>query len=111
MARHTLKDRFVASLLKKPAKPGTRDEYWDTLLPSFGVIVTEKGHASYVIAKRIAGAKRPARRKVGNVGAISLADAREKARGWLALIEPDPGGEEQAARRAKQAGEHRRVRR
>jgi integrase len=102
MARRTLNDRLVAGL--KPAKPGARYDVWDSIVPGFGVNVTSAGHRSFIVAKRIAGAKQPTRRKIGDVGAMSLADAREKARGWLALIAQgkDPSEEEERDRQAEQ---------
>jgi integrase len=102
MSRRTLNDRLVKSL--RPAKSGARYETWDSVVPGFGVRTNDRGEKTYILMARIAGAKQPARRKVGDVGAVSLADAREKARGWLKLISAgrDPSVEEERARAAEQ---------
>jgi integrase len=81
----TLTDKFVRSL--KPAAPGKRDQFWDTIVPRFGVRVTDKGAKSYVVYTRWPGTGKPARRAVGDTGQLSLAVARQRARAWLELVE------------------------
>src|SRR5712671_3626691 len=83
MTKKTLTDRGIAAL--KP-KPGRRYDLWDVVVPGLAVRVTETGHKSLVLATRYPGATAPTRRSLGEVGAVTLADAREQARAWLAQI-------------------------
>jgi integrase len=66
----------------KPPKSG-RLEIWDSTLPAFGLRITAAGARSYVVALRKPGAKHPSRIKVGEVGSMSLADARTRARALM----------------------------
>jgi hypothetical protein len=50
------------------------------------VRVTDKGMKTFVLRTRYPGEANASRREVGKVGEIELADARDKARGWLKLI-------------------------
>lgn len=86
----------------KPAPEGTRYFVYDSLVPAFGVRVTDKGSKSYIIRARI-GEKDTTRPSLGKVGAITLAAAREKAQRWLAEIAAgeDPRVSEQAEKEAK----------
>ncbi len=90
-------DRSIQAI--KPAPEG-RVEYWDTTLPAFGLRVTTKGKMSWVLMYRVGG---PVRRlTLGRYPAIGLADAREKARAALQLVDKgvDPSVERKAARDA-----------
>jgi integrase len=101
MARQTLTDRFIHS--RKPAPAGRRDEYLDSIVPGLALRVTDRGHKSFVLVTRYpSNPKNPTRRALGEVGAITLDQARQKARGWLELIGKgiDPKAEE-ARRRAE----------
>jgi integrase len=62
MGRQVLSDKFIKAL--KPAKPDERYYEWDTLVPSFGVRVTDRGGKTLGVMKRIAGAKYPAWRAI-----------------------------------------------
>ena len=84
MAKRTLKDRMIKAL--KPAPAGQRRDIWDTVVPGFGIRSTDKGTHSFVLLSRFAGSKNPTRRLIAEVGAIGLAEARERARHWLAMI-------------------------
>jgi hypothetical protein len=64
--------------LKAP-KSG-RLEVWDSVLPAFGLRVTEKNARSWIVALRRPGAKHPSRIKLGAPPDMSLAAARAKAR-------------------------------
>ncbi len=99
MSKRNLTDRLLKSL--KPARPGQRIEIMDSDVPGFGVRVTDTGARTFVLVHRFPGSRHPTRRKLGTVGAISLADARQKARDWLGLIGQgkDPSEEEQRAHR------------
>ena len=83
-AKKPLTDRAIAAL--KAAPLGKRKIVWDALVPGFAVRVTDKGQRSFVLVTRYPGAANPASRAIGSVGAISLEDARARAREWLKLI-------------------------
>jgi hypothetical protein len=61
--------------------------YLDKIVPSFGVRVSAGGAKTYIVQGRVRGEKHPTRLKVGRVGAIALAAARERARQLLAMME------------------------
>jgi integrase len=67
----------------KPLKSGRLD-VWDLTLPAFGIRITSTGARSYVVKVRKPGAKQGSRIKVGEPGAMSLAEARDKARAIMA---------------------------
>jgi integrase len=92
---------FIKSL--KPAPAGQRYAVADAVVPGLKVRVTDKGSKSFILWRRFGGAPNPAARSLGKVGAISLADARTKARGWLELIAKgeDPAALERARREAE----------
>jgi hypothetical protein len=101
MARRTLTDRLIKSL--KPAKPGTRYDATDAVVPGLCVTVTDRGHMSFALIARFPGSANPTRRKLGNYGAMSLAAARNKARQWLELLARgvDPRDHEERQRAAE----------
>src|SRR5215204_971965 len=68
---------------KAPAKG--RVEYWDASLGGFGLRVTDKGAKSWTVLYRFRGQLR--RVTLGKYPALSLADARDKARDALQSIE------------------------
>lgn len=76
----------MVSKLKAPIEKGGRLWIADSLVPGFGVRVTDKGSKTYVLRTRYPGEASASRREIGKVGEIQLTDAREKARGWLKLI-------------------------
>lgn len=103
MSRENLTDRFVNS--RKPAPKGQRDEYGDAIVPGLALRVTDRGHKSFVLITRYpSNPKNPTRRALGEVGAITLDHARQKARVWLELIKKgiDPKAEEARERAAAQ---------
>jgi integrase len=119
VAKQHLSDRFINSRGKAPA--GTRIDYSDAGVPGLALRVTDRGHKSFVfIARYPLQPKNPTRRalgdcyvpkkgetapsgKIGN-GALTLAEARGKAREWLDLISQgiDPKVEEERRRAAQQ---------
>jgi integrase len=96
-AKKALTDRGIRAL-PPPAK-GKRRLVWDALVPGLAVRVTDRGQRSFVLVTRYPGSRHPAPRSVGTVGAITLEDARTKARDWLKLISAgiDPAQAQAAA--------------
>ena len=90
----------VASVerLRPPAKG--RIEHWDSLLPGFGLRVSETGAKTWVLMYRIG--RRQRRLTLGKCPALGLAKAREKAR--EALDQLDHGTDPAAHRRGLQGG-------
>ena len=84
MSRVVLTDKKVARL--KPAKPGTRQDYLDALMPNLLVRVTDTGSKAFVFRTRYPGKPYPSRRVLGKVGAMSVAQARDKAKRWHELL-------------------------
>ena len=110
MDRKTLTDRTLKAL--KPAPAGHRYEIYDAVVPNLGVRVGPKNangkfKRTFVVLARFNG-KNPTRRAIGHYGAVTLVQAREKARHWLELVGggKDPKVEaerERKAERRKQA--------
>jgi hypothetical protein len=88
--RVKLNDRSVAAL--KPAKRGPRYDVLDALMPGLAVHVTDKGSKTFVFRTRFPGNKN-SRRLLGKVGAMSVEQARAKARDWHQMLDRgiDPG--------------------
>src|SRR5271154_4471051 len=85
MPRQNLTDRFINS--RKNAPTGKRDSYPDAIVPGLALRITDRGHKSFVLVSRYpSNPVHPTRRAVGDVGAITLEQARQKARAWLELI-------------------------
>jgi integrase len=82
--RKLLTDKSVLAL--KPARARCRYIVGDVAVPGLGVRVTSNGHKTFVLGARFPGSKHFVRRELGEVGAITLAAAREKAREWLVAI-------------------------
>ena len=96
-----LTDRFIRSL--KPT-PGQRIEILDAVVTPLMLRVTETGHKSWALLARYPGYANPTRRSLGPVflgerppdadpgvyerhgAALTLAEARERARRWLELV-------------------------
>jgi integrase len=103
MARRTFKnDRGLRTL--KPAKPGQRYEVYDAMMPGLVVRVTERGTRTFALVARFPGSSNPTRRALGEYGAIGLAEARTRARDWIALLERgvDPQRETERQRLVEQ---------
>lgn len=105
--RVNLTDRYVKS---RPAAPaGDRNDYADAIVPGLVLRVTDHGHKSFALRARYPlQPKNPTRRSLGDCGAITLDQARQKAREWLELIgkgiDPKIEAERQkAAARRRQA--------
>ena len=98
----TLTAKFIAS--RQPAAPGQRAHYWDALVPGFGLRVTDRGAKSFVVYRRWPGSRAPARRTIGDVKSVTLAEARDKAREWITLAERnvDPAEQQRQSKIAEQ---------
>lgn len=98
--KKVLTDRGLKAL--KPAQAGKRYTLWDSLLPNFGIRVTEKGHASFIVMTRLDG--RLIRRVLGEFPGMELKDARDAARTALDDIGRgvDPKEREEAERRERE---------
>jgi integrase len=101
--RKRLTDRTLKSL--KPAPKGKTEDHWDPSFPKFGVRVSDTGRKTFVLTTRYPGGTSSARRALGVYGPMSLADAHEKARDWLKLI--DKGIDPTAEQKTKQLKEQR----
>lgn len=75
-----LTDRSLKSLRTSKS----RDMFWDSVLPGFGVRVTQNGRKTFVVRYRLNG-KRP-RVTIGSYPAFGLADARARARTILLQV-------------------------
>jgi hypothetical protein len=53
---------------------------------SFGVRVTDRGHKTYIMYRRWPGSRTATRREIFNADEITLKDARDIAREWLAKV-------------------------
>jgi integrase len=75
-----------------------RIEYWDATLPGFGLRVTANGAKSWTVIYRVNGKQR--RATLGGFPALSLADARDKARDVMRVAAKgdDPAAEKKAAK-------------
>jgi integrase len=84
LAKRPLTDRGISAL--KAAEPGKRTLVWDAMVPGLAIRVTDKGTKAFVLVARFPGSPNPTARAIGRVGAVSLEDARTKAREWQRLI-------------------------
>ena len=96
LAKRPLTERTIAAL--KPA-PKAR-LVWDAIVPGFAVRVGTTGAKSFLLVARF-GSPNPTARSLGKVGAITLEDARIRAREWLKLAAAgsDPAAVAVAAQR------------
>jgi integrase len=95
------KKRLTDRTLKALKTTGERYDVMDTDVPSFGVRVTERGRRTFILIARYPGSTNPTRRSVGEYPALSLENARTRARHWRDLIRQgiDPKAEEECLRR------------
>ncbi len=84
MPRKALTDRSLKAI--KPAPKGKHIDHWDAIVPGMGVRVSDTGRKTFVLVMRFPGSRNPTRRALGEYGAVTLDDARRKARDWLELI-------------------------
>jgi integrase len=90
--------RVEALIARVPTKD--RVDYWDLLLPNFGLRATKKGARTYIVGSRFGGGPYR-RREVGDARVMKLAAAKKLAREWLDLSAngKDPAVVEDAKRR------------
>jgi integrase len=102
MGKRSLTDRTLKSL--KSATAGKHYDVMDSVLSGFGVRVSDTGRRTFILLTRFPGSSNPTRRALGEYGAITLAEAREKAADWKKLIKRgiDPAAEEERQRRAEE---------
>jgi integrase len=82
--KRNLTDRGLKSL--KPASSGQHYDVMDTVVPGFGVRVSDTGRRTFIVVKRFPGSPNPTRLALGEFCALSLEQARKRARDWLELI-------------------------
>lgn len=80
-----LTDRGLKAL--KPAPDGTTYDVRDGVVPGLFARVSPKGRKTFVLIARYGDAKQPARRALGVYGAVTLDQARTKARKWVEIIQ------------------------
>jgi integrase len=101
MARINLTDKYIESSKRVPASG--RVDYHDALVPGLAMRVSSTGHRAFILVARYpSNPKNPTRRALGDYGAITLEQARVKAREWLTLLNQgtDPKIEETKRRAA-----------
>ena len=79
MTNQRLNDR----LCKQKNPDSGQIEIWDALLLGFGIRISYGKRRTFFVMARLPGQKQPIRRSVGHYPAMTLADARHKARGML----------------------------
>ena len=78
MARKTLTDRLLRSL---------KADTTDAVVPGLAVRIGANGQRTFVLVRRYPGRANPTRRAIGAYPAISLEQARNTARDWIALVQ------------------------
>jgi Arm DNA-binding domain len=80
VSRQILTDRFINS--RKDAPAGKRNDYPDAIVPGLALRVTDRGHKSFVLVTRYpSNPVHPTRRSLGDVGAMTLEQARRQGGG------------------------------
>jgi integrase len=102
MPKRNLTDRALKAL--KPARAGQHYDVADAAVPGLAVRVSETGRRTFVLIGRFPGSANPTRRALGQFGALTLAEARERAREWHKLIEKgiDPRTHQEREQQAEQ---------
>jgi integrase len=88
-----------------PATSGKRYEVGDALVPGLVVRVTDKGTKTLMLRARFANSPDPKRLEIGKLGEMTLAQARDTAREWLAMKEQGlhPGEERKRSLEAERS--------
>lgn len=105
-----MRDRLTAAAVSnfRPPAGKAREYLWDTSLPGFGLMATDRGARSYVIQYRIIGTGRSRRMRIGDPAKLNLEEARRLARAKLGEVAggADPQAQRLAERQAHRAGRH-----
>jgi integrase len=112
VAKVLLTDRYLKGL--KPAPAGKRVTIWDAITPNFGVRISDRADlagkatgVSFVVMRRLPGAKDPSRVTLGRYPALPLGKAREAARKALGEIAGGIAPAEEKRRRQREEAERR----
>jgi len=97
-----MKRELTAKFVEKPPLPRVAQDraiYWDQSLSRLGLMVTSRGHKSWIIQYRMGGRSR----RVTLDGILSLKEARDQAHEILSQVAKgdDPAGAKRKARAAK----------
>jgi integrase len=85
-------------------KPGPRRRFVnDSLCPGLVLQITPQGHRSFMLRARFPGGNHAVRRLLGEVGAVTLDQARATARDWLALLHQGRDPKAELGERKRQA--------
>jgi integrase len=95
--KRALSDRLLRSLARPRSTP---EEIWDQQLRGFGCRASKQGVVSFFAMRRPHGSAKSIRIKVGDFPAMSLVDARRRAR---ALLTEMQDGVDPRARKAEEA--------
>lgn len=101
--RVKLTKKIVESLTAEPATASTKGKdviAWDSEVPGFGVKLTPAGKRSYFVYYRTASGQQR-RPKIGEHGAVTVDEARQIARQWMA--QSAAGGDVSQERQSKRA--------
>jgi hypothetical protein len=99
--RAFMKRELTARLVEKPPLPPASKErviYWDQSLSRLGLMVTAKGHKSWIVQYRVGGRSH----RITLDGILSLKEARDKAHEILSQVAKgdDPAAAKRKARTA-----------
>jgi Arm DNA-binding domain len=83
--KRTLTNRFLKSVAAAAA--GKHTDFADSIVPGLAVRVSGTGQKTFVLVSRFPGRKNPTRRAIGSYPAMTVEQARTRARDWLELIE------------------------
>ena len=95
--------RNLSNRLLETLKPEEKPyEVMDTDVRGLGIRVMPSGVKTFILFRRFPGSRNPARRALGAYDEMRLAQARDKAREWNALVRKgiDPAIEENRQRQA-----------
>jgi hypothetical protein len=85
--KRALSDKYLKALKNRPAGDGKTYDVMDSVVPGFGVRVSDKGRCTFILIARYGYAKNPTRRALGVYDALTLENARIKARKWIEQIQ------------------------
>lgn len=104
--RINLTDNRIKALVPDPTGK-RRPELRDAIVPGLIVVAGKNGRKTFALHGRFPGSRNPTRRRIGEVGALSIEQARETARDWLLLVKR---GIDPALQKAKREEESLRAR-